>query len=62
MSNIENILLDMSNEMNKLAKENKEQISEATKIMEREKQKFMKEFPGKSCLAFDLVLCMLNVC
>ena len=54
------ILLDMNDKLNKLTDKEKEQIPEAIKIIEREKQKFIKKFPDESCLAFDLALCMLK--
>lgn len=61
MNDIRSILLEFGNDLNKLTDEEIKQILEAISILETEKQKFIKLFPGKDCFAFDIFLCMLKV-
>lgn len=61
MNDIGSILLEFGNDLNKLTDEEVKQIPEAISILETEKQKFIKLFPGKDCFVFDIFLCMLKV-
>lgn len=60
MNNIGSVLLEIGNNLNKLTDDEVKQIPEAINVLETEKQKFMKLFPGRDCFAFDVVSGMLK--
>lgn len=60
MNNIGSVLLEIGNNLNKLTDDEVKQIPEAINVLETEKQKFMKLFPGRDCFAFDVILGMLK--